>query len=55
LQLKATVIDSAMPLGLTPYLLAVKYNAKPVLAARIVVLGTLLSMLIIPFWIVFVQ
>ena len=55
LQLKATIIDSAMPMGLTPYLLAVKYNAKPVLAARIVVLGTLLSMLIIPFWIVFIQ
>lgn len=51
LQMKATLIDSAMPLGVTPYALAVQYNAKPKLVARVVVLGTLLSIVIIPFWI----
>ena len=51
--LKATVIDTAMPLGLTPYALSVQYKLETKLVARIVVLGTLLSMLIIPLWMVF--
>jgi predicted permease len=51
LQLKATLIDSAMPLGITPYALAVQYKTNSTLVARIVVLGTLISTLIIPFWI----
>ncbi|WP_321375420.1 AEC family transporter [uncultured Draconibacterium sp.] len=53
LQFKATILDSAMPLGLTPYALAVQYKLETKLVARIVVLGTLLSVLIIPFWIAF--
>jgi predicted permease len=48
--LKASVIDAAMPLGLTPYVLSVQYKLKTTLFARIVVLGTLLSMVIIPMW-----
>lgn len=51
--LKATVIDAAMPLGLTPYALSVQYKLNTTLIARIVVLGTLLSMVIIPLWMVF--
>lgn len=51
--LKSTVLDAAMPLGLTPYALSVQYKLNTTLLARIVVLGTLLSMLIIPIWIVF--
>lgn len=51
--LNATVIDAAMPLGLTPYALSVQYKLETTLLARIVVLGTLLSMLIIPLWMVF--
>ncbi len=51
--LKATVIDSAMPLGLTPYALSVQYKLNTTLVARIVVLGTFLSMIIIPLWMVF--
>ena len=51
--LKATVIDTAMPLGLTPYALSVQYKLETTLVARIVVLGTLLSMIIIPMWMVF--
>jgi predicted permease len=51
-QLQASVLDAAMPMGLTPYALSVQYKLKTTLVARIVVLGTLLSMLIIPFWLV---
>ena len=49
--LKASVIDAAMPLGLTPYALSLQYKLETKLAARIVVLGTLLSVVIIPLWI----
>ncbi len=49
---KASIIDSAMPLGLTPYVLSLQYKLESKLAARIVVLGTFLSIFIIPLWIV---
>ncbi len=52
MQFKATILESAMPLGLTPYALAVQYKLETSLVARIVVLSTLLSMVIIPFWMV---
>lgn len=50
-QVKSTVLDAAMPLGLTPYALSVQYQLETKLFARIVVLGTLLSVFIIPLWI----
>ncbi|MCF6358839.1 MAG: AEC family transporter, partial [Draconibacterium sp.] len=50
---KATIIDAAMPLGLTPYALSIQYKLNTTLFARIVVLGTFLSMIIIPLWMVF--
>jgi predicted permease len=50
---KSSVIDAAMPLGLTPYAISVQYKLNTTLIARIVVLGTLLSLIIIPFWITF--
>lgn len=53
--LDPTVLDSAMPLGLTPYALSVQYKLNTTLVARIVVLGTLLSMVIIPLWMVFLS
>ncbi len=52
---KATIIDTAMPLGLTPYALSVQYKLNTTLLARIVVLGTFLSMIIIPLWLVFLK
>jgi len=52
MQLKATILESAMPLGLTPYALAVQYKLETTLVARVVVLSTMLSMLIIPVWMV---
>jgi len=54
LQLKATIIDSAMPLGLTPYALSVQYNLEVTLVSRIVVLATILSVIVIPMWMVLV-
>jgi predicted permease len=50
-QLKSTILDAAMPLGLTPYALSVQYQLETKLFARIVVLGTLLSIFVIPLWI----
>lgn len=51
-QFKATIVDAAMPLGLTPYVLSVQYKLNTTLMARIVVLGTILSIFIIPLWMV---
>ena len=50
-QLRASLVDAAMPLGLTPYALSVQYQLDTPFVARIVVLGTLLSVVIIPLWI----
>lgn len=50
--IKASVLDAAMPLGLTPYVLASQYKLESKLAARVVVLGTFLSVFIIPLWMV---
>jgi len=52
LQLKSTIMESAMPLGLTPYALATQYKLETSLIARIVVVSTLLSLVSIPVWIV---
>ncbi|HYQ56431.1 MAG TPA: AEC family transporter [Draconibacterium sp.] len=50
--LNASVIDAAMPLGVTPYAISLQYQLDTKLAARIVVLGTFLSIFIIPLWMV---
>jgi predicted permease len=50
-ELKATVIDASMPLGLTPYALSVQYKLETKLFARVVVFGTLISVVVIPMWI----
>jgi predicted permease len=52
MQLKATILDSAMPLGLTPYVLAVQNKLDVPLVSRIVVASTLLAIVVIPFWMV---
>jgi predicted permease len=52
LQLKSTIMEAAMPLGLTPYALATQYKLETSLIARIVVVSTLLSLVFIPVWIV---
>ncbi|MFZ5431246.1 MAG: AEC family transporter [Bacteroidota bacterium] len=47
----ASILDAAMPLGLTPYALSQQYNLDTPFTARLVVLATLLSMAILPVWI----
>ena len=51
LLIKASILDAAMPLGLTPYVLSLQYKLETNLTARVVVLGTFLSVFTIPFWI----
>lgn len=50
--INASVLDAAMPLGLTPYVLTMYYKLESKLAARVVVLGTFLSVFTLPLWIV---
>ena len=52
IQLQASVMDAAMPMGLTSYALAEQYNLNAVLASRSVVLSTILSVIILPAWMV---
>jgi hypothetical protein len=52
LSMKASVLEAAMPLGLTPYAMASQYKLETHLIARVVVTSTLISMLVIPFWII---
>ncbi len=47
-QFKASLLDSVMPLGLTPYALSIQYKLETTLVARIVVFGTMFSMIVIP-------
>ncbi len=50
--LKAIILDAAMPLGVTPYVLAVQYKLNTTLVTRVIVFGTILSVIIIPLWMV---
>jgi predicted permease len=52
---KATILESAMPLGLTPYALAVQYKLEAHLVSRIVVVSTLLAIVIVPMWMVWLE
>lgn len=52
MQFKATILESAMPLGLTPYALAIQYKLEAHLVSRIVVVSTLLAIVIVPMWMV---
>lgn len=52
MQFKSTILESAMPLGLTPYALAVQYRLEAQLVSRIVVVSTLLAVVTIPLWLV---
>lgn len=48
--IKASILDAAMPLGLTPYALSQQYHLDTPFAARTVVLATLTSVVILPVW-----
>ena len=50
---KAWVLEAAMPMGLTAYALCMKYKLNAEFASRTVVLSTLLALLSLPVWLVF--
>ena len=51
--IKASILDAAMPLGLTPYALSQQYHLDTPFAARTVVLATMVSVVILPIWSLF--
>ncbi|HSO87524.1 MAG TPA: AEC family transporter, partial [Draconibacterium sp.] len=53
MQMKASVLDSAMPLGLTAYAISLEYKLEVPLVSRIVVVSTVLAIVVIPLWITF--
>jgi predicted permease len=52
---KAWIIESAMPMGLTAYALCLKYKLNTEFASRVVVLSTLMALISLPFWLVFLK
>lgn len=48
---RSWVLDAAMPMGLTPYVLSVRYNLNTSFASKVVVLSTILASLSLPLWI----
>lgn len=50
-QFSSSIIQAAMPLAITPFALADKYNLNKTFIARSVVLSTILSVISLPFWI----
>lgn len=52
---RAWILEAAMPMGLTAYALCLKYKLNTGFASRAVVLSTLLALLSLPFWLVFLQ
>ena len=48
---RSSILDAAMPLGLTPYALSQQYGLNTRLTGRLVVLSTLLSLFFLPMWI----
>lgn len=48
---EASILEAAMPLGLTPYALSHHYKLDTTFAARVVIFSTILSLVILPVWI----
>ena len=53
-QLSSSMIEIAMPLAVTPFMLANTYNLNKKFIARSIVLSTILSVISLPFWIALV-
>jgi predicted permease len=50
-ELSSSIIQASMPLAITPFALADKYNLDKTFIARSIVLSTILSVVSLPFWI----
>ena len=48
---RSWVLEAAMPMGLTPYVLSAKYGLNTSFASKVVVLSTILATLSLPLWI----
>ena len=53
LQFRTSILDAAMPMGLTAYAMTEQYRLNALLTGRLVILSTLLAAIILPAWIVF--
>lgn len=54
-QFPSSIIQAAMPLAITPFALADEYDLNKNFIARSIVLGTILSVISLPFWISLLQ
>ena len=52
MDLQASILEAAMPVGLTPYALSQQYRLDTTFTARVVLLSTSLSLILLPLWIV---
>jgi hypothetical protein len=52
---KAWILEAAMPMGLTAYALCLKYKLNTEFASRTVVASTLIALLSLPIWLVFLK
>jgi len=52
LQFRTSVLDAAMPMGLTAYAMTEQYQLNALLTGRLVILSTLFAVIILPVWIV---
>jgi hypothetical protein len=52
---RSWILESAMPLGLTPYALSVKYRLDAQFTSRVVVASTLMALISLPLWLVILQ
>lgn len=51
-QFRTSILDAAMPMGLSAYAMTEQYQLNALLTGRLVILSTLLAAVIIPVWIV---
>lgn len=51
---RSSLMEATMPLGLTPYVLTVKYELESAFASKVLVLSTLLSVVTLPLWMIIV-
>ena len=53
IQFRTSILDAAMPMGLTAYAMTEQYQLNALLTGRLVILSTILAAVILPIWIVF--
>lgn len=53
IQFRTSILDAAMPMGLTAYAMTEQYQLNALLTGRLVILSTLLAAFVLPIWIVF--